>query len=337
MSQDPNAIRIVEVVNGIGFGGAELALIRRLRHQPANVRTTVISTDPELNELSGQVAALVDRLIEQSPDRNGSGSLAAMVAAEQPDLIIIHTPRGAFTLLRSPLARKVPCVVVVHATFSSPNHVLQPIVSALLTSVNHRAAMHIAVSTAAAAGSQAKRAGNMHICPLGGDLEPAAPTTDLWPSTARLRLLALSRLTASKNLTALIEASFLEADAMRARDAFLAIVGDGPMLELLSELIEQRGLSDIVRTHPAIVPASALLEEADELIVSSTSEGGPITIFEALLAGTRVTSTPVGVAPDVLLDDVGLHVLNDASTASLRIGLRLSLARDGVELTERRQ
>jgi len=335
MTAERTDLYVVEVVNGLGFGGAEVALVRRLRQQPEDVRTTVISTDPMLNHFSATVAGLCESLIELPQGHNGASELTAVLRTLAPDLIVIHTPRSAFQILRGPISREIPCIVVVHATFSSPKPVLAPLVTIMLTSVNHRAAMHLAVSSAAARGSQVKRAREVRVCVLGGELEAAETFQSPWPAGARLRLLSLSRLERFKHLHVLIDAANLEQDRLRQAGAYLAIVGSGPEAASLQSAIDQHSIADIVGLRAAIRPATGVLEEADEFLVSSISEGGPITIFEALLAGTRVTSTPVGVAPDVLIGDDGLTLLPDASVDSLRAGLRRAALRQPLMAQER--
>ncbi|MDO8732889.1 MAG: asparagine synthase (glutamine-hydrolyzing) [Actinomycetota bacterium] len=332
---NPADVHIVEVIHGLNLGGTESALVRRLRHQPPNVRTTVICVDPSLDHFNAEVSALADDLITLGNAHQSQASLISMIRALNPDVIVSHTPRVSFRILSSNLSTEVPVIVVANASVSSSKRAMQPVVSMALRSVNRRAVLHIASSTPAAHGSQCKGARQIAVLPLGAELEPAGEQVTPWPSKTRIRLLSLNRLTYLKNLPTLVDAVADEATIMREAGANLAILGEGPAGPQIQARISKRGVADIVRLAPAMYPPTAALLQADALIVSSLQEGGPVTVYEALLAGTRITSTPVGVCSDVLVDDPGLIVLTDSSRESLRLGIRRTLEQGPLGARER--
>ncbi|MFA7324161.1 MAG: asparagine synthase (glutamine-hydrolyzing) [Candidatus Nanopelagicales bacterium] len=334
-NHDIQQLHAVEVLHGLGLGGTEQALVRRLRHQPAGVRTTIINTEPLLDHFTEQIHAISDRIAIIAPMSHSRKALVALINSLQPDVVITHTPRNTLKILTSDLASTLPVVVIAHSTSSSNLAWMHPPISLALSMVNHRARLHIAVSSQAARGGQCRDARRVVVAQEGAELEEASLPAIGWPTDARIRLLTLSRLIPLKNLPELVEAVADEAALMRHEHACLAIAGEGPDATNIAHMIERRQVSDIVHLIGAISPPTSLLEQADALVVSSTAEGGPITIFEALLAGTRVVSTPVGVAQDVLVDDPGLIVTRDSSQASLRDGLRQILTRGPLSTEER--
>jgi glycosyltransferase involved in cell wall biosynthesis len=80
------------------------------------------------------------------------------------------------------------------------------------------------------------------------------------------------------------------------------IVGDGPRRsELVSEIRRHR-LERMVELAGERDDISELLATADIFVLSSTSEGMPISIIEAMAAGLPVVATAVGGIPELIVD-----------------------------------
>jgi len=196
-------------------------------------------------------------------------------------------------------------VVVAHHPYSSGRTFARLPLQAVLTAVNHRAALHIAVSGQAAGGEQCRRARRIKVVPLGGEVQPCTPQEiqtardRIWPSDTRFPLLSLGRLEKFKNLSSLVEAVALIQKVMERQKASLCIVGSGSQQSVLKSMITKLGVSHLVQLVPETHEPSAFYFAADTLIVPSFAEGGPITAVEAALAGTRVHMTNVGLAQEL--------------------------------------
>src|SRR5262249_33501642 len=86
--------------------------------------------------------------------------------------------------------------------------------------------------------------------------------------------------------------------------ATLVLVGDGPQRESLAALARRRGLSHRVRILP-VMPQARLpwvYSAADVLVVTSTREGWPNVVLEALSCGTPVASVDVGAVAEMLTE-----------------------------------
>jgi glycosyltransferase involved in cell wall biosynthesis len=97
----------------------------------------------------------------------------------------------------------------------------------------------------------------------------------------------------------------------RGVDATLAMVGDGPLRPALEELAAGLGVADRVRFLGFREDVGSLYAAADVVALSSTVEGTPVTLIEALAAGRPVVSTDIDGVADVVQGDGLLVPLGD--------------------------
>jgi glycosyltransferase involved in cell wall biosynthesis len=91
----------------------------------------------------------------------------------------------------------------------------------------------------------------------------------------------------------------------------VSVVGDGPERANLETIVRAQGLSDRVRFHGVVPDAGRLLTAFDVFVLSSRSEGTPITLLEAIAARVPVVVTSVGGVPDVVGPGEGMIVAPD--------------------------
>jgi glycosyltransferase involved in cell wall biosynthesis len=111
----------------------------------------------------------------------------------------------------------------------------------------------------------------------------------------------------------------LERVAKHRPDVRLVLIGEGPERKGIQELIFKRGLEPFIRVLGERNDVARLLHAGDLFLLTSISEGIPLTLIEAMAAGLPVVSTKVGGVPEVVEDG--------------RTGL-LAPARDEVTLAE---
>lgn len=80
----------------------------------------------------------------------------------------------------------------------------------------------------------------------------------------------------------------------------ISIVGDGSERDRLESLARNAGLSDKVRFHGSVPDAARYMRAFDVFVLSSRSEGTPITLLEAIAAKVPVVAATVGGVPDVV-------------------------------------
>jgi len=113
---------------------------------------------------------------------------------------------------------------------------------------------------------------------------------------------AISRLSEQKGHRYLLDAAARV--LARRTDVRFLIVGDGDQMEPLRRQAEALGIAPAVvfAGHRADVPA--LLGAIDLFCISSTYEGTPLALFEAMAAGKAIVSTAVDGCREVLADGV---------------------------------
>jgi glycosyltransferase involved in cell wall biosynthesis len=154
------------------------------------------------------------------------------------------------------------------------------------------------------------------------------------PAGARL-VVAVGRLVPVKNHALAIEA------IAQVPDATLAILGEGPLHEQLTEQAVSLGVADRVVLAGLRADARAIMGGADAVVVPSVGEGLPLVALEALAGRTPVVATSVRGIRELLTDGRDSLLVPagdaDALAASLRRVLEdevlaARLAQAGAEL-----
>src|SRR5260370_36290504 len=105
----------------------------------------------------------------------------------------------------------------------------------------------------------------------------------------------------------------------------LVLVGDGPEQPKIKELVQQRHLEPNVRFLGLRTDVARLLTAADIFLLSSISEGIPLTLIEAMAAGVPIVATSVGGIGEVVVGGVtGLLAPSRADAALAESGRRLA-------------
>lgn len=111
-------------------------------------------------------------------------------------------------------------------------------------------------------------------------------------------IVQVARLNALKDhATAIRTVKRLRNDNVPAK---LILVGDGEERAPLERLVAEQGLNDAVDFLGARKDISRLLASADAFLLSSISEGIPLTLIEAMGAGVPIVSTDVGGISEVI-------------------------------------
>jgi len=111
----------------------------------------------------------------------------------------------------------------------------------------------------------------------------------------------------------------------------VAIAGDGPLREPLETLAKQLRVNRSVRFLGLRADVPELLRAADGLVLSSTHEGSPNVILEAMATGVPVVATAVGGVPELVrTGETGFVVPPDDPRAlSTAMGFLMALPEDG--------
>lgn len=95
----------------------------------------------------------------------------------------------------------------------------------------------------------------------------------------------------------------LEHVVQRHSNTQLVLVGEGPEKDKISQLVEQRKLTTHVRFLGLRTDVGQLLPAADLFLLTSISEGIPLTLIEAMAAELPVVATRVGGVGEVVEEE----------------------------------
>ncbi len=106
----------------------------------------------------------------------------------------------------------------------------------------------------------------------------------------------VGRIAAEKNQELLLRA----VAPLLGPSTLVVVAGDGPLLPALSELAGQLGVSAFARFLGARRDVPDVLNALDAFVLSSSTEGLPLVIPEAMATGLPVVATSVGGIPTVI-------------------------------------
>ena len=136
--------------------------------------------------------------------------------------------------------------------------------------------------------------------------------------TAPVTLLSVGRLRAPKDFLTLVRAmAALEPGAARLR-----IAGDGPDRPALGAEIDRLGLGEHVELLGTRDDVPDLLAGSDVFVLSSDSEGLPMSVLEAMAAGLPVVASAVGGVPELVRDGETGALVRPRDSAALAGAIR---------------
>lgn len=139
-----------------------------------------------------------------------------------------------------------------------------------------------------------------------------------------LKIVNVGRLSVQKNQKLLIDA--IKIVVGRHSDVCLTVLGDGPLRSELENYVKEKGLEKVVYLMGNVDNVEKYFSESDIFVLSSTYEGLPLVILEAMAAQLPIVSTNVGGVKDIVTDNGILVAPN--STEALAEALE-KLVKDG--------
>ena len=247
----------------------------------------------------------VEVITERHRARDYVGALACirhLVRTRRPLVVHAHGPRADLLLALTGMARS-RSVSTVHGF----------VYEGLRGAVSYR--LHLAclrrftrvIAVSAALERQLAprlRSGRLRCVP-----NAVSVTTPFTRDEARQRLALpatavvagwVGRLSAEKNPLLFIEAMARVAPGIEA-----VIIGDGPLRSAAEARAVELGIGARCHFVGAITNAGALFRGLDLFVLSSDTEGTPMTVLEAFESGTPVVATAVGGVPALLGADAG--------------------------------
>jgi glycosyltransferase involved in cell wall biosynthesis len=305
--------RVAFFVDSTAFGGAErsaltlLGGLDRERWAP----TLVHHGNPHLRTMVDEAAALgVPSLVvpEMADGLRGALRVAPFARTLRGhEFDIFHAqlswPLMAKFALAGAVAARVPAVLAtVHAypefTMTAPTAAQQFLLARAVGRYIVVSA-HVAERLAVQMHVPRSRIVVIHNAIEAGGLSERTrgePWTELGEAEPAPHVLSAARLVADKGVDLLIEAAALVPGVR------FAVAGEGPEREALERLISERGLDQRFRLLGWRDDVPALLAAADVFALPSRNEAFPVSLLEALAAGTPVVASRVGGVGELITD-----------------------------------
>jgi glycosyltransferase involved in cell wall biosynthesis len=235
-------------------------------------------------------------------------SLSALVARLQPG--VVHTHGNRADVIGGAVARahRVPTVSTVHGFtgVGKRNRLYERVQSLALRRAD--AVIAVSASLVQRLANEGVPRHKIHCIPNG-----FAPLVDTLTRAAARHRLGLrtdalvagwvGRLSREKGADVMLDA-LAESDPRW----HLSVIGEGDEFDDLRQKAATLGISNRVAWHGYIANAGSLLTAFDIFVLSSRTEGTPITLLEAMNAGVPIVATRVGGVPDVVSSSHALLV-----------------------------
>lgn len=301
-------LKVIHVVLSLDVGGLERVVLSLVRQGQARGQRVAVICLERHGTLAAEAESLNARVlcVEKRPGiRPGTmGRLGAVLRELRPN--IIHTHQIGALLYAGPAARATG-IAVVHTEHGK--HSSRRLRTRLLGCLAGRYAARVfCVSGDIAAGVIAHYGvprRKVDVVPNGID---TAPFQERGDAEALRRSLGIplgapvvgtvGRLSEVKRQDRLVRAFF--SITGRLPHAHLLLVGDGPVLRDLRELVQRLGLDGRVHFAGYQARPERFFQVMDVFALTSDSEGMPLAVLEAWAAGLPVVASRVGGLPKLI-------------------------------------
>ena len=255
----------------------------------------------------------LQRGLDPSRDARATKRLLALLRSVRPD--VVHTHMGKAGALGRVAARiaGVPCVHTVHG-----HHLDGGRLTSAAARWSERLLGTAAAAVIALSPRQARDLVEVHRVLRREQVHVIAPGMDLEGFRARAQVpgqgpawdadephfLWTGRFVPVKDPLLLVDAVGRSTERYR-----LTLLGRGPLWEPVRAAIRTAGLEDRIECPGSVADVAPWVAAADAVVLSSRSEGMPLSIIEALALGTPVVVPTVGGLPDLVAhEQTGLWV-----------------------------
>ncbi|MBN1884270.1 MAG: glycosyltransferase [Candidatus Krumholzibacteriota bacterium] len=305
--------RVLHVIYSLYRGGAERLIESQASASGGDFDYTVcaLAGGGDLADALRTIGASVVILGKRRRGEFGAmRALVSLMRRERPALLHLHNAPGLVWGTAASIAAGIgaPVVATMHNPWSPAG---MPLAYRLLFPVGlGRAARIVCVSEDARRSFAARfprRTGRLVTIPNGVALAPFGALPPREECRRRFRLPVgvpvvgtVGRLVPVKEHRLLVEAfaSLHEAHP----SAHLAILGEGEERGAIEDRAAELSLNENVSIIPATPDVATFLGGLDIFVLSSRSEGMPMTLIEALAAGVPAVATAVGGVPEVIED-----------------------------------
>lgn len=320
--------KYLEILSGLGMGGAEKTFLNRIAWAPADLETRVINTIPEISvwKIPLHISTVTCRRKSVKFLRN----LEAEIYSYGPDVVIVRSPIdlifvASFKFLYHQTWK---LVYEAHSTRISQKHFYAQILSPAMKFALSQTDLVVAVSKSVANGPQCRGAKNIRVHHFGADVKLGQDRRDSF------KFLFVGRFVALKQPILLLEAIKLVHKELIDFGATVEIIGAGPLEGAIADFIAYNNLDSIVKLSGYTEDLNLVYSESEILVSTSQFEGLPLTFFEAKQHGLKIITTPSSRDFDIFgTEDV---ILKDFKSASIAESLITAITQGSLTANERR-
>lgn len=244
----------------------------------------------------------------------------------RPDVVVSFLTDVNVAALLAGTGLKVP-IIVSERTF--PPHLSPPtgrITNVLRRSLYRRAA-RVVVQTEDTADWVRRECGDCKLSVIANPVSAPAPSLQSGgPAKDRKMILAVGRLIASKRFELLLQSFAGLARAFPDWD--VCILGDGPLREPLQQAAQGLGLEGRIMLPGFSKTPAEWYSQADIYVLTSSYEGMPNTLIEAMAHGIAPIAFDIMTGPKDVLQDGALGMLlpDDDHVGRLTEALRILMS-----------
>jgi glycosyltransferase involved in cell wall biosynthesis len=293
-------MKIVHVVYSLEMGGAEILVAQLCRLQRANGHDVSVIAYSNLGALGETLVA--DRIpvlvLGEAPFLKTFRRFWTELKKLQPDVVHCHNPAPTLqAAIPARLAGAQRVISTRHSLVAPPYDIKEE------RSFNFVARFcDWVVGICDATCENLRHTPGAHrnkIVRVYNGVEPVEPAPpEEWPEKRGFTLLFVGRLAPIKNLHTLIRAAALAAP--RVPELQLWIVGHGHERQRLEDLVNELGVEQLVTFWGERLDVAGFFSVADVYCMSSTSEGLPMSLLQAMSLGLPAIVTDVGGMAEVV-------------------------------------
>jgi glycosyltransferase involved in cell wall biosynthesis len=293
------AMKIAHVIDSMELGGAEAVVLLLARRQMQAGHSVEVHCLIKKGPLADKLEEEGVRIWLHGPSSRLRESWRLYRAFKRSRLDVVHCHNKAATVRAAGAARLAGVGAVLttrHGMAALPYRIRKDLKFWVVAALFCDRVVAVCETARRNMIRGARRAAHKVVTIRNG---ADAPTSFEKPITAAgFTLLTVGRHAAAKNYPVLLRAIALA--RLHVPDLRLWMVGDGPETPTLKTLATDLRIAEIVQFWGERTDVGRFLQSADVFVLSSISEGLPISILEAMAAGLPIIATDVGGMPEVL-------------------------------------